>query len=1108
MVCSRFGGVWDGSQRPDGPCAHRQPSVNGTVRPRPDGLGRRYRLCVLRVRLLGELRVERDGADVPLPASAARALAFLALRLGPRDRESVAEALWPDAAMPNARANLRTAVWALRRALGEDAMLATRSSVGLCAELVGTDLAEVTGLAGSDDPAAAERDGDVLPGIADDWAAEARAAHRARLVELLDRLAERADAAAEPTDAVRWSRRRCARTPLDEPAHRALLRRLLTSGDRAGAVVAAQEFTARLRGELGVAPGPATRAVLAELRPVGPEPAGEPLHPLYGRATELAALTGAWSAARAGAGQVAVITGEAGIGKTRLVAELARRADNAGARVAVGAGIDIGGEAPLAAWLELAGELTRTVARPPPSALWPRELGRLAPDLAAALGQRGPPAPVAAPELERVRIFDGVLRLVEWGARDRPLLLVTEDVHRADRASMALCAHICRRLARLPVLFVLTRRDRPERPETDALIAELAGRAVPVTELALGPLGQPEVRAIVRSRAAALPDRDVRRVIDAAEGNPLLAVESSRALAAGRADLPPSLRAGVRAALLALPPVARELAEAVAVAGRELRPAELAAFGLADREAAERGVLDSGLVQRRGGALRFRHALLAEAARADLADPQAAYHRLARAVEAAAESTAAGSTTLATTQAEVARLLHLADRDDLAAPHWWRAARHARSVGALPEAAAFWAEAARCAPEAAEPRLELGEVFAWLGRAADYERAWEVALPLLTPAERPAAWCRRGRLLRGVMCHPSGSRAAYRTALELMQPTAPGALRAEALTGIAWGEAVAGDPSEVAALLDRVAALDPEPDAARTADLEGVRLHAAIRLGRFGECVAVAERAGAAAARADRPDLAYGTWVNTACVLAAGGELAAALDMADRAVAAVDGIAILTVRCLAARTHLLSRMGRHGEATACAAEQLALAQRLDAAALEALTWYDAGLVALAAGQFDRAARLLGDALDAGAEFSRPAARMARAEALAAMHDADGAERELRAAVSEPVGPGDQAWALVPRVARVQGLVALARGDRATARARLVEAAGGWRRLRPPRLGDSLLANLVDLGRPPVVGLVEPDRELARVCGELAALDGSSAASGPSGLARPLVGEVD
>jgi tetratricopeptide (TPR) repeat protein len=624
----------------------------------------------------------------------------------------------------------------------------------------------------------------------------------------------------------------------------------------------------------------------------------------------------------------------------------------------------------------------------------------------------------------------------------------------------------------------------------------------------------------VRNRAGGLADRDVQRVIRAAEGNPLLAVETARALAAGRADPPPSLRAGVRATLRALPPVARELVEAVAVAGRELRPAEISALGLPDRAAAERGALDCGLLDRRGGALRFRHALLAEAARADLVDAPAAYHRLAMAVEAASDpgwprtSADPGGAAFAPArealrdpvegrdavesghrQAEVARLLQLAERDDLAAPRWGRAAAHARSMGALPEAAAFWVEASRCAPWSAKPLLELGEVYAWLGRVADYERTWEAALGLLTPAERPAAWCRRGRLLRGVMCHPSGSLRAYRTALELMRATAPASQRAEALTGVAWGEAVAGDPAAVAGLLNEATELVPEPDAARTADIEGVRLHAVIRLGRFGESVEVAERAGAAAAMAGRPDLAYGVWVNVACVLAASGRLDTALEMADRAVAAVDGIAMLTVRCLAARTHLLSRMGRHAAAADCVAEQLALAQRLDSAALEALTWYDAGLVALAAGQFERAAELLGDALDAGAEVSRPAARLARAEALASAGDADAAGRELRAAVSEPVGPGDQAWALVPGVARVQGLVALARGDRVEAGARLREAADGWRRLRPPRLGDSLLANLVDLGRPPVVGLVEPDRELARALTELADLDG------PAGTAR-------
>src|SRR6185295_20079241 len=153
-------------------------------------------------------------------------------------------------------------------------------------------------------------------------------------------------------------------------------------------------------------PAPATRAAIARLR--GPA-AGPPLppgagSPMFGRAAELATLGAAWSAARTGRGQVVLVTGEAGIGKTRLVGELARRADNAGARVAVGAGVDVGGEAPLAIWQELVSQLARTVPPPPGQADWPAELGRLAPDLAVRLG-RGAPPPVASPELERLRLF-------------------------------------------------------------------------------------------------------------------------------------------------------------------------------------------------------------------------------------------------------------------------------------------------------------------------------------------------------------------------------------------------------------------------------------------------------------------------------------------------------------------------------------------------------------------------------------------------------------------------------------------------------------------------------------------------------------------------------
>jgi hypothetical protein len=74
------------------------------------------------------------------------------------------------------------------------------------------------------------------------------------------------------------------------------------------------------------------------------------------------------------------------------------------------------------------------------------------------------------------------------------------------------------------------------------------------------------------------------------------------------------------------------------------------------------------------------------------------------------------------------------------------------------------------------------------------------------------------------------------------------------------------------------------------------------------------------------------------------------------------------------------------------------------------------------------------------------------------------------------------------MARVQGLIALARGDYALARRRLDEAAAGWRRQTRHDAGAELVANFVDLGRPPIVGLVEPDRELRRLTAELAELD--------------------
>src|SRR5690242_13837012 len=411
---------WVGASLPRARLRLRQRSVNR----RPEVYNER----VLQVRLLGGVAADHDGEQLSLLPPVSRLLAVLALRPGPQDRETVAATLWPGAAGPAARANLRTAIWALRKAVGDDALITSRTAVGLRPEAVTVDLADGLRRAadGDADAAAALCRGELLPGYAEDWAETARRRQRAELAETLAARSAAAERDGDAAGAARWSRLRCELDPLNEAAHADLVRQLAAAGDRAGALVAGREATDRLRAELSVGPGPSLRAALAEARgPVAastaPSSGAFGSRPLYGRAAELRTLMAAWTAARAGHGRVVLITGEAGIGKTRLIAELARRADNTGARTAVGAGVDVGGTAPLAMWQELVPQLARAVPPPPEHADWPAELGRLAPDIAARLGRDQPP-PVSSPELERLRLFDAVLRLVEWTAAGRPVL--------------------------------------------------------------------------------------------------------------------------------------------------------------------------------------------------------------------------------------------------------------------------------------------------------------------------------------------------------------------------------------------------------------------------------------------------------------------------------------------------------------------------------------------------------------------------------------------------------------------------------------------------------------------------------------------------------------
>src|SRR4051812_9353326 len=471
---------------------------------------------MLRVRLVGGPTVEVDGREIPAPASkrAWVLLAWLALNPGEHPRSRVAASFWPDVMDQSARASLRSAVWALRRALGEAApahVVSTRERIGLVDAWVDVQEAERLARDGRLEEAVELAAGDLLPGVEDDWALRARDAHRARVIELLEELAHDAG---DPADAVRWTRRQVALDPLGEDVHRRLMERLAAGGDRPAALEVYTRLSERLRRELGVAPSEPTRALAQRLRAgdsnAVPAAASARALPLTGRDRELRELLAAWEAARGGLGGVVTLSGEPGIGKTRLVQELARHADGAGARVATGAALDLGGGAPFGIWAELLRELVRDLPPAPADGAWTGEAARLLPEL-------GPPATPPAPDVERARLLEAVASLVEWAAADRPALLVIEDVHAADSASLELVAYVGRRLSRLPVLLAMTRRELPRRPEVDALEHELRARGALAGELALAPLQRSDVAALARA-VAKLDRADVDAVVDQADG--------------------------------------------------------------------------------------------------------------------------------------------------------------------------------------------------------------------------------------------------------------------------------------------------------------------------------------------------------------------------------------------------------------------------------------------------------------------------------------------------------------------------------------------------------------------------------------------------------------
>ena len=415
---------------------------------------------------------------------------------------------------------------------------------------------------------------------------------------------------------------------------------------------------------------------------------------LFGREKELAEATGALARlCDGGEPQLVTVAGEAGIGKTRLVAELRRLADDRGCLVLSGAASQFEAGLPFAPLVDSLDDYVQSLPHATLESLGDEQLAELA-QVLPSVGAPGGDAPAGLQD-ERYRSHGAVRALLELLAADRPLVLALDDMHWADAATIELVANLVRRPPRAAVALVLAHRTDQLSPRLEAAVRE-GGEAAASVAIPLGPLEEAEIEGM---SGGLLEPPELAELVRVSGGNPFYLEELIRspgpAGTAGPAGLagievPGPIAAALDQELATLPEEARVVAVGAAVAGEPFSP-ELAAMAAEVSEPEALGAIDELLdrdlvratsVPRR---FRFRHPIV-HGAVYESAKPGwrlAAHGRVASALEERGASALARAPHLeasATPGDEAAAqvLAQAASSADLRAPsvaaHWYAAA--------------------------------------------------------------------------------------------------------------------------------------------------------------------------------------------------------------------------------------------------------------------------------------------------------------------------------------------------------------------------------------------------------------------------------------------------
>jgi tetratricopeptide (TPR) repeat protein len=493
--------------------------------------------------------------------------------------------------------------------------------------------------------------------------------------------------------------------PLREAGYRSAMELLGRRGQRAEALRLYHRCVQVLDRELSVAPSPDTVAVYERLRSTSPtDPPVDDRRPipsarrarLIGRGAELDRILGAWERTRGGGSGVVLVTGEPGVGKSRLVAEASRMIGSRGAVVAATRSYESAARAPwgpVAEWLR-SEPLRGRVARLEPT--WRSHVARLTPDLVPDSFDvaAGPDAVTNGRRL----LLDALVAAL---ATSTPTMLVLDDLQWCDDDTIELVG----RLATVPspLLVVLTARsvELELHQRASALVGELR-RDGGLVEIDLEPLDRTSTIELAREVTCAGDDVDLTRWWDETEGNPLFVVELARAsladAGAGPQVLPATVRAVIDSRLGQLGQAARQVAEVAATIGRGFESSVITMVtGQSDDELVD--PLDElwrlRVIREQGTGYDFSHDKVREVLLRSIGP--ARLRRLHREIADALERLSGDD--LGPSSREIARHRAAAGLHAAAADAYRRTARVAADLWALPDAVECLEQALRCLAE-------------------------------------------------------------------------------------------------------------------------------------------------------------------------------------------------------------------------------------------------------------------------------------------------------------------------------------------------------------------------------------------------------------------------